>query len=903
MEISLSGCKWQVKGYWPYVPLKEKSMETGQTLHGVTDWIDAQVPGSVHVDLFRAGLIEDPYFAKNSLHCEWVENRWWMYRTVFPAVLNGVDLRGQHVELVCKGLDYEAEVFCNDVSCGSHIGMYDAFRVDVTSLLQEENKLVVLFKGVPAEMGQIGYTFRTSTQKSRFNYKWDFSTRLVNIGFWQDVVLSVQEEAAFENVHLDTDYQGRQGRILFAADIADHRNVQTAKLTCKITAAGPFDRRSQDKRLLEALEQEGSLRQSGMPETGKGQETGARQPQTADWSASKPETFVWEGEVPSQGGKARIDAALLVQDPILWQPNGSGIPWLYAGNAQIWEGDRLLCTYPFQTGIRTLRLDANEGAPKDALPYTFVVNEVKTYIKGVNMTPLDHVYGAVDAKRYRYLVTAMAHAGVNLVRVWGGGLIEKEVFYDLCDENGILVWQEFIQSSSGIDNRPGEDPAFLRLLETAATAAVREKRNHVCLAVYSGGNELMDGENRPSGYGNQNLAMLKSIVEKEDGRRVFLPTSASGPREFVTKEKGVSHDVHGSWSYGGNPGHYELYGESDSLFHSEFGMDGVSCKKSLQKFLPVPSLRPTPMSGDPNWQHHGEWWGTYFRDCGMFGPIEKTPGKLETFVRCSQYMQSEGLRFILEADRRRAFANSGTIIWQFNEPWPNSSCTNLVDYYGETKSAYYQARRAYENRHISIDYRSLTYRAGERVSFPVYVENSGAFLEGRVCMTARNLAGDVLAQTEYAAHVLDKRSTKTGEFSFVVPREDVFFVTAMLWEGEMVLSENTYLFSTCEKEPFAALCKKQGQVVLTAQAVSALPDGRFRARLSLKNTGDRAVMEAGVWLEGDSHCLLGSDNYVTLFPGQERELSFLLIPYAAGPFEIEKYDGSVTAPKFMVRWL
>ena len=182
--------------------------------------------------------------------------------------------------------------------------------------------------------------------------------------------------------------------------------------------------------------------------------------------------------------------------------------------------------------------------------------------------------------------------------------------------------------------------------------------------------------------------MLAGIVRRLDGTRTFFPTSATGPREFLSREKGVSHDVHGSWRYEGNPDHYSFYEQSDNLFHSEFGMDGASAVSSLKRFLPAASLHPTPMSGDPCWQHHGEWWGTYFRDCELFGEFPRTPEHLEEFSQCSQYLQAEGLRYIIEADRRRAFQNSGVIVWQINEPWPNASCTNLVDYYGLPKAAY-----------------------------------------------------------------------------------------------------------------------------------------------------------------------------------------------------------------------
>ena len=856
MELSLSGLSWEVKGFWPYVPIKEKSMETGQTLAGITDWIPAAVPGGIHVDLFKDGQIENPYFGKNSLHCEWVENRWWMYRTTFSAIMDGHDLRGRRVYLLFMGLDYEAEVFVNGVSCGSHKGMYDRFEVDITELLREENKLVVIFKSVPDEMGQIGYTSRTSTQKSRFNYKWDFSTRLVNIGFWKEVLLYVEEDAEVKNLHLDTNADDETGKIFLSGSVWDDREDRSRQLYVKVSVTGTYDRRSQDVKALV---------------------------QSADPMVS-PEVTVTETEFDVKDG--RFLGEVDVPEPYIWHSNGSGIPWLYQVEVKLTDRNKVFWTRQYQTGIRSLKLADNEDSPEGALGYTFVLNGRKIYIKGVNMTPLDHVYGAVTKERYALMVTAMVQANANLVRIWGGGLIEKEDFYDLCDENGILIWQEFIQSSSGIDNKPAEDSDYLALLAKAAIAAVREKRNHVALAVYSGGNELMEAPDRPSGYENKNLALLKRIVDREDGRRNFLPTSASGPREFVTREKGVSHDIHGNWRFEGNPGHYELYGESDSLFHSEFGMDGVSEAKSLQRFLPEKNLYPTPMSGNDFWQHHGEWWGTYFRDCDMFGLIPRKTEYLETFIRCSQYMQAEGLRFILEADRRRAFRNSGTIIWQLNEPWPNSSCTNLVDYYGETKAAYYQTRRAYERRHISMDYRSLTYQAGKKAVFPVYVSNDEDTFTGSISMTLRNLCGRILEEKSLEAGIESNRSTKVTEFALTVPKEPVFFICLLLRDEEgRKLSDNRYLFSTKEQEPFGAFLSQKTKVKLESGKPELAAGGRMHIAVKLTNTGNRAALGVRVIAKQKGWLLWSNENDEILFPGEIREQSCYLIPEPELPFE------------------
>lgn len=870
MEISLSSLRWEVKGYWPYVPIKETSMETGQSLQGVTDWLPAAVPGGVHYDLWRAGLIGNPYIGQNSLLCEWVEHRWWMYRAVFPGKL--AENRGADgaVQLIFKGLDYEAEIFLNDVSCGSHVGMYEPFTVDITHLIRDTNTLLVLFKGIPEEMGQIGYTSRTFTQKSRFNYKWDFSTRLVNIGMWQDVVLSVPEAAQVEDLHWFSDAErpcGESGKsrgiLRVEGTVTDSRGDRKEPLELSLRITGPYDRRNRDFGVWQESEKE---------------------------SAPEP-ACVWQAQ--KEVGQGSIREEIVLEDPCMWQPNGSGIPWLYELETVLLAGEETLWEKRMDIGIRSLRMLRNEGAGEDALPYTFCIGGEKTYIKGVNMVPLDMLYGNVGRERYAHMIAAIVNMGCNMARVWGGGLIETEDFYRLCDENGILVWQEFIQSSSGVDNIPCETPEYLQLLRRTAEAAVREKRSHVSLAVYGGGNELQDAPNQPTGLENRNIRMLQEIVQRLDGSRFMYPTSASGPREFVTRDKGVSHDVHGNWKYLGDPVHYELYGESDSLFHSEFGTDGVAHVKTLKKILPEEALHPTPMRENADWQHHGEWWGTYDRECGLFGTIPKEPQWLETFVACSQFVQSEGLRFILDADRKRAFQNSGTIIWQINEPWPNTSCTSLLDYFGETKSAYYQVKRCYAGRRLALDYRSLVYEAGTQAVFGVYAIGDAQAWDTECVYQVYGMDGTLYIRDHFPVHAQAGEGRRRYEIRIEVPRTELFLIVLGFQEGDTLIRQEPYLLSTCRETPFAALipcgkdsaCGKDGacgneadkeRVRMETVVIGDPESGKLQMQAVLENISDRVALETGVETVGDDWYLLGEDNYVMLLPGEKTTLRFAL---------------------------
>lgn len=839
MELSLSKLEWELKGYWPYVPLKVVSMETGQIMHGVTDWLPAKVPGGVHVALWEAGIINNPYFGLNSLNCEWVENRWWMYRTRFDRSWIG-DYEGKRLNLVFKGLDYEVDVFLNNEIIGNHKGMFTKLSVDITDKLLDENELIVVFKSVPEEMGQIGYTSKTKTQKSRFNYKWDFSTRLVNIGFWKDVVLEIKDEKEFEDIKIDTNLVDNDGIVHISGIVKTYNNMGCDDVFVKTT-----------------------LSKSG-----------------------RENTVI----VPVINGT--FSSTIAVEDPDLWWPNGVGKPELYKLNMQLIESNRVMTEVDCRMGIRKVQFIQNTEAPDDALPYTCSINGEKVYIKGVNITPIDHVYGDVRDEQYQILVQQMANANINLVRVWGGGLIEKEIFYDLCDQYGIMVWQDFIQSSSGLDNKPSEDPEFLSLLKESSTEAIKNVRNHPSLVLYCGGNELMESGRVPVTFDNKNIGMLRQLVNELDNKTMFLPATASGPREHITKDKNISHDVHGWWHYEGNPGHYELYGELDNLFHSEFGVAGCSSLKSLEKFLPEEDLIPTIMSNNLRWMHHGEWWDTLERDRELFGAFQRN--SLESFVKASQFIQSEGLRYIVESNARRAFRNSGSIVWQLNEPWPNASCTSLIDYYGETKSVYYALKRVYEEDHVSLVYRCLNETIGTSVSYPVFLTNTKSEKDMKIVAIVRDNNGRKYKEQEFLIQSKAFVSNYIGKFQFDVPKVDNYFVTVKAYSENQLISENTYTYGTKENSIFSSLL--EDKTTLQIKEISEKKKGAaIEKKVLIKNIGTKVALDIFIELEKDHSWMLADDNYIPLFPGEERVIKLILTPKKADTFlseSITKEDSS-----------
>jgi beta-mannosidase len=349
-------------------------------------------------------------------------------------------------------------------------------------------------------------------------------------------------------------------------------------------------------------------------------------------------------------GTVEVDGevVLRVEDPELWWPNGLG-------------GQRLYDVAGVRVGFRTVELDG----------YRLRVNGAEVPIKGWNWVPLDALYGVPRPEKLAHSLGLAAASGANLLRVWGGGLIETDELYDACDRLGLLVWQEFVQSSSGLESVPSAEPEFVETMRDDARRIVPRLRRHPSLAVWCGGNELDGDDSTPV------LAALREVVHELDPGRAWLPTSPLGEA-----------DVHGPWEHQGLRAHNEHYDSRTSRLHSEFGVEGMTNRRVLAATIDEEHRWPADRTS-PVYEHRGAWWNNApLVQASFGGGIDD----LETLRRCSQWLQYEGLRYAVEATLRRG---AGTIPWQLNEPFPNAWCTCAVDHRGDPKPAYWGVRRAY----------------------------------------------------------------------------------------------------------------------------------------------------------------------------------------------------------------
>lgn len=478
------------------------------------------------------------------------------------------------------------------------------------------------------------------------------------------------------------------------------------------------------------------------------------------------------------------EVVLRVDSPELWWPNGMGEQRLYDAAG-------------FEVGFREVSFD----------DYELRVNGVAVPVRGWNWVPLDVLYGVPRPEKLEHLLRLAARAGVNLLRVWGGGLVETPGFYELCDRLGLLVWQEFSQSSSGIESVPSDDPEFVATMAADAREVVARLRRHPSLAIWGGGNELDGDDSTPV------LAALKEVVRELDPGRTWLATSPLGDA-----------DVHGPWEHQGLRAHNEHYDTRTSKLHSEFGVEGMTNRRTLAALIPAEQRWPADRT-NPVYEHLGAWWNNAPLVQEVFGGRVED---VETMRRCSQWLHYEGLRYAVEATQRRG---AGTIPWQLNEPYPNAWCTCAIDHRGDPKPAYYGVARAYGGAPTA---RFATAAWGGLGEARAVVEEPARFvdLDGRVVAEAEE--GELVAPLDAFAH-------------------DVFLLD---------LGRNRYVMTRTENlSPLLDLPRAGIEIVA---------DSNYRV---FRNTSDVAAL--GIVLEDARPFdapgwVTFSDNVIDLLPGEER---------------------------------
>lgn len=627
-------------------------------------FIPATVPGAVQLDIARAEKYGPHYYGENWKDYLWMEDQFYTYRTTFfkPELV-----KGERLIFKSLGIDYQFEIFLNDEKLLAQEGMFTPVHLDITNKLKSRNELKVIVFPVPKKASSpVDRSQAAHVVKPAVSYGWDWHPRLVPLGIWDETTLEIQPASFIEDVKVQYSLTSALDKARISVHLSGW-NLKNGSYSWKLIDA----------------EGVGVLNSNG-----------------------KFDSDEFTGEAT-------------LNNPELWWPHDQGKPYLYSFLLEFHSAEGVMQKVSRKVGFRKVQLVMNEGAwsepqgfPKtrSVPPAQFVINGRKIFAKGTNWVNPEIFPGIITAGRYNELLDLALKANFNILRVWGGGIVNKESFYDLCDEKGLLVWQEFPLAC----NHYPDDPHYLKILEQEATSIINRLAGHSSLALWSGGNELF---NSWSGMDDQSLPLrlLNSLTFRLSPQIPFIATSplmGMGHGNYVFRDLFTNEEVFSNM----NRSHFTAY--------TEFGMPGPSSVEILKKIIPEKELWP-PRPGTSWESHHAfnAWVGnTWLVDDMLkdyFGPAET----LDELVKQGQLLQSEGYKAIYEEARRQKPYCSMALNWCYNEPWPTAANNSLVNYPNIPKPAFYAVSNSCRPLCASARLRKFEWRAGEEFTADIWILN------------------------------------------------------------------------------------------------------------------------------------------------------------------------------------
>ncbi|MDR3217762.1 MAG: glycoside hydrolase family 2 protein [Dysgonamonadaceae bacterium] len=644
------------------------------------NWYPATVPGVVHTDLINNKIIEDPFFSLNERSVQWVDKEDWIYETSFnvPSQI----INKNNIRLFFKGLDTFADVYLNDVKILKADNMFREWKVDIKSVVKEKGNQLRIYFHSPIKItmalcdaseikywasdasdlsyngGVFGKKLSPYIRKAGYHFGWDWGPRLVTSGIWRPVVLEAWNDAKIENVQVQQkNVTAKNADIFTTVEVLSDGNLPNAKIQV-------IDK--QENKLF-------------------------------------GETFV-----DLKKGLNRVEVKFSIKNPELWWSNGLGKAHLYEFKTALTLNNKEIDSEYNKTGIRSIRLVTEND--KYGKSFYFELNGVPIFTKGANFIPCDIFLPRITKAIYQKTIQDAADVNMNMLRVWGGGIYEDDYFYELCDEYGILVWQDFMFACK---TYPSEG-AFMENIRQEAIDNVRRLRNHASLAVWCGNNEIMDAlmhwgdsgkgwleEYRrmkpeyPETVWKQYYALFHEVLPEtlaqNDPDRFYVPSSPYNDIKGTRSEN--AGDMH-YWTAWGNALPIATFNEVKGRYFSEYGFQSFPVFESVKKYAP----------DERDWDIYSEVMMWHQRGGSKAnGRIETCMnndyGKardFESMLYLSQVLQGDAMKIAMESHRRNMPFCMGSLYWQINDCWPVASWATR-DYYGRWKAQHYFARKAYDD--------------------------------------------------------------------------------------------------------------------------------------------------------------------------------------------------------------
>ncbi|MGL4373554.1 MAG: beta-mannosidase, partial [Turicibacter sp.] len=689
----------------------------------------AKVPGVIHTDLYANGLIEDPFYSDNEKRLQWIDKKDWMYVCEFEV--NQEFLQSNNQFLTFCGLDTYAQVLLNHQEILNSENMFISYEVNVSGKLREKNKLEIIFTSPInhdyKKIEQLGYNLPASNdisnlgevgndklsvhaRKAPYHYGWDWGPRFVTSGIYKDILLQTYEDLKISNVYYNQIHQA-DGYVLLEMEVLIDSFI-----------AG-------ETHLNLTLDQQ----------------------------------LVIDEKVNLTVGKNTLNYSYLIEEPKLWWPNGFGEAYLYEINLKV--GSQLDSQ---KIGLRTIELvRENDNFGQSFL---FRVNGQDIFMKGANHIPNDSFTTDITKERYTFEIESAKASHFNMLRVWGGGIYEDEYFYQLCDESGILVWQDFMFACSMY---PG-DVEFLESVKEEAIYQVKRLRNHPSIAVWCGNNEIDSAwcSQYGHGWGWKQLYdqatrdkitethdylfydLLNDITKKYDKQNSYWSSSPwTGDKYIHPDYESTVGDMH-FWGVWHAKLPFSAYDTYTGRFVSEYGVQSFPNIETLEKIAPASELS---LYSNTMLHHQRSGAGNEIIDHYQNEYFESCKDDFNRFVYQSQLSQGEAMRYAIEVHRRKKPYCMGSLYWQLNDTWPGPSWSS-IDYYGNWKATQYFVKSACEDVII-------TYKESDHVFHFNVISDVPTYYEGKLTLSVKHINGDILKEEVIDLSIEANKSCYIKSFS------------------------------------------------------------------------------------------------------------------------------------------
>lgn len=792
-----------------------------------TNWYEATVPGTVHTDLMAQELIEDPFYRLNERGVQWVDKEDWIYRTTFDA--SPELLAKQNIVLHFEGLDTYADVTLNGKKILSADNMFREWKADVRSLLKARGNELQVYLHSPIKIAMpkweaYPYQYRSSNDQSEngglldrkvgvfvrkagYHFGWDWGPRLVVSGIWRPVTLEAWDDARINNVFYNQkSVTARRADVDVTVEVLADKDVEAT-----VSVINRTDHRTECRKVIR-------LRK----------------------------------------GMNKVPVTFSLKKPRLWWTNGLGEPFLYDFATTLQLNGETADVAEEKLGIRSLKIVTTPDEYGES--FYFELNGKPVFAKGSNYIPCDNFLTRVTDSIYEKTIRDAVSANMNMLRVWGGGIYENDIFYDLCDKYGILVWQDFMFACSMF-------PAEGELLENIRREAidnVRRLRNHTCIALWCGSNECLDAWfnwNWKNTYDKQNPEYSQRIWKQfTDQYFVTLPAVVAEHHPGACYRKSSPYaDDKGTRNHAVGDMHYwevwqglkplSEFNRERSRFFSEYGFQSFPEFESIKRYAPRPEDWNLTSEVMMSHQRGGSKANKRINDFLL--SEYRRPKDFPSFTYMSQLLQADAMKMAMEAHRRDMPYCMGSLVWQHNDCWPVASWSSR-DYYGRWKAQHYFTVKSFADLLVSP--------MEEEGVLKVYVVSDRLKgTSGKLTVRTLRLNGEGAA-AEVSRQITVPANTSTVVWKEAVDRllngaarEDVVLHVAYQDKSGKVYTNNYFLAKQKDLRYAEARINKD----------IAQVEGGYEVTLSC----DAFARGAFISLKGDTDNFI-SDNYMDLLPGQ-----------------------------------